>query len=107
MDVTSFLMDHPGGDKIILARAGTDATAAFEPIHKKSGGATLIKKWVPWAQVGFVPDLIVSAKEAEETLSSGSGNAGTALCSAVAQTVLNLIFFSVCCGSWFLLMGDK
>ncbi|THH02863.1 hypothetical protein EW026_g75 [Hermanssonia centrifuga] len=32
-DVTDFLPDHPGGSKIILKYAGTDATEAYEPIH--------------------------------------------------------------------------
>lgn len=32
-DVTSFLPDHPGGSKIILQLAGTDATDEYDPIH--------------------------------------------------------------------------
>lgn len=32
-DVTDFLPEHPGGQKIILKYAGKDATEAFEPIH--------------------------------------------------------------------------
>ncbi|KAI8328709.1 hypothetical protein BC941DRAFT_363523 [Chlamydoabsidia padenii] len=32
-DLTEFLPDHPGGQKIILRYAGTDATSAFDPIH--------------------------------------------------------------------------
>ncbi|KXT05367.1 hypothetical protein AC578_11094 [Pseudocercospora eumusae] len=32
-DVTSFLPDHPGGSKIILQLAGTDATEEYDPIH--------------------------------------------------------------------------
>ncbi|OCK78992.1 hypothetical protein K432DRAFT_355771 [Lepidopterella palustris CBS 459.81] len=32
-DVTEFLPEHPGGSKIILKYAGTDATEEFEPIH--------------------------------------------------------------------------
>jgi len=32
-DVTKFLPDHPGGSKIILQLAGTDATEEFDPIH--------------------------------------------------------------------------
>ncbi|KAI1335445.1 FMN-dependent dehydrogenase [Xylariaceae sp. FL0016] len=32
-DVTDFLPEHPGGPGIILAYAGKDATAEFEPIH--------------------------------------------------------------------------
>ncbi|KAK3318404.1 FMN-dependent dehydrogenase-domain-containing protein [Apodospora peruviana] len=32
-DVTEFLLEHPGGMKIILKYAGKDATAEFDPIH--------------------------------------------------------------------------
>ncbi|KAK9474649.1 FMN-dependent dehydrogenase-domain-containing protein [Dipodascopsis tothii] len=32
-DVTEFLPEHPGGQKIILKYAGKDATKEFEPIH--------------------------------------------------------------------------
>ena len=32
-DVTSFLPDHPGGSRIILQLAGTDATEEYDPIH--------------------------------------------------------------------------
>lgn len=32
-DVTDFLQEHPGGSKIILQLAGTDATEEYDPIH--------------------------------------------------------------------------
>ncbi|CDS13225.1 hypothetical protein LRAMOSA05403 [Lichtheimia ramosa] len=32
-DLTQFLPEHPGGQKIIMKYAGQDATKAFEPIH--------------------------------------------------------------------------
>lgn len=32
-DVTEFLPEHPGGQKIILKYAGKDATEEFDPIH--------------------------------------------------------------------------
>ncbi|KAI9255821.1 FMN-dependent dehydrogenase-domain-containing protein [Phascolomyces articulosus] len=32
-DLTKFLPEHPGGQKIIMKYAGKDATKAFEPIH--------------------------------------------------------------------------
>ncbi|KAG2207031.1 hypothetical protein INT46_001876 [Mucor plumbeus] len=32
-DLTKFLPEHPGGQKIIMKYAGKDATSAFEPIH--------------------------------------------------------------------------
>jgi L-lactate dehydrogenase (cytochrome) len=32
-DVTEFIPDHPGGSKVILQLAGTDATEEYDPIH--------------------------------------------------------------------------
>ena len=32
-DVTSFLPNHPGGTKIVLQLAGTDATEQYDPVH--------------------------------------------------------------------------
>jgi isopentenyl diphosphate isomerase/L-lactate dehydrogenase-like FMN-dependent dehydrogenase len=32
-DVTDFISDHPGGSKVILQLAGTDATEEYDPIH--------------------------------------------------------------------------
>ncbi|KAJ4246886.1 hypothetical protein NW762_013438 [Fusarium torreyae] len=32
-DVTDFLLEHPGGSKIILRYAGKDATNEFDPVH--------------------------------------------------------------------------
>ncbi|KAI8393581.1 FMN-dependent dehydrogenase-domain-containing protein [Radiomyces spectabilis] len=42
-DLTQFLPEHPGGQKIILRYAGQDATAAFDPIHP----IDIIAKYLP------------------------------------------------------------
>ena len=34
-DVSGFLNDHPGGSRIILQLAGTDATEQYDPVHPK------------------------------------------------------------------------
>jgi len=33
INATSFLADHPGGEQIILGKAGTDASKMFKMIH--------------------------------------------------------------------------
>lgn len=48
-DVTSFLPSHPGGSKIILQLAGTDATEEYDPIHPPG---TLEESLPPSAKLG-------------------------------------------------------
>ncbi|RHZ77409.1 hypothetical protein Glove_180g117 [Diversispora epigaea] len=42
-DLTNFLPEHPGGEKVILKQAGEDATQAFDPIHPPD----IIQKYLP------------------------------------------------------------
>ena len=56
VDVSSFISRHPGGEKILVANAGKDATEKFEQIHSKSGGFALVKKWLPDGIVASVSD---------------------------------------------------
>ena len=49
-DVTEFLPEHPGGQKIILKYAGKDATEEYEPIHPPDAITTNLpveKQYVP------------------------------------------------------------
>ncbi|KAI7544443.1 Cytochrome b2 [Hortaea werneckii] len=48
-DVTAFLPDHPGGTKIILQLAGTDATEEYDPVHPPG---TLEDSLPPEAKLG-------------------------------------------------------
>ncbi|KAK5172579.1 uncharacterized protein LTR77_002699 [Saxophila tyrrhenica] len=48
-DVTSFLPDHPGGSKIILQLAGSDATEEYDPVHPPG---TLEDSLPPEAKLG-------------------------------------------------------
>lgn len=34
-DVTKFLEEHPGGKRVILSKAGTDATQAYDAVHSR------------------------------------------------------------------------
>ncbi|KAF8340740.1 cytochrome b5-like heme/steroid binding domain-containing protein [Cantharellus anzutake] len=42
-DATQFLDEHPGGDEVILAEAGKDATEAFEDVGHSDEARDLLK----------------------------------------------------------------
>jgi cytochrome b involved in lipid metabolism len=81
-DVTKFIDEHPGGDDVILAEAGKDATQAFEDVGHSDEARDLL------------PPLLVGAFEKggalkiSDTKTSGSG----APVSAVEQGS-NLMYF--------------
>jgi len=50
LDVTSFLPDHPGGEKAILLYAGRDATEEFNMLHDPK----VIPRYAPDAVIGTV-----------------------------------------------------
>ena len=45
-NVTQFLEEHPGGEEILLERAGSDATAAFEDIGHSMHAREQMKKYM-------------------------------------------------------------
>ncbi|KAJ5112831.1 hypothetical protein N7532_000876 [Penicillium argentinense] len=59
-DVTEFLPEHPGGQKIILKYAGKDATEEFDPIHPPD---TLDKFLDPSKHLGEVDMATVEQEE--------------------------------------------
>ena len=50
LDVTSFLLDHPGGEKAILLYAGRDATEEFNMLHDPK----VIPRYAPDAVSGVL-----------------------------------------------------
>ncbi|KAK9454728.1 FMN-dependent dehydrogenase-domain-containing protein [Dipodascopsis uninucleata] len=64
-DVTEFLPEHPGGQRIILKYAGKDATKEFEPIHPKD----TLDKYLPLDKhLGEVDMATVEGNGEEEEL---------------------------------------
>lgn len=56
IDISNFISKHPGGEKILVANAGKDATQKFESIHAGSGGFDLVSKWCPDSIVASLSD---------------------------------------------------
>jgi len=64
-DVTKYLEDHPGGEEVLLDRAGKDGTEDFEDVgHSNEARKTLTKY-----EVGELPP-------SERTAASESGSGG-------------------------------
>jgi L-lactate dehydrogenase (cytochrome) len=59
-DVTDFISEHPGGSKIILQLAGTDATEEYDPIHPPG---TLEEFLKPEAKLGKIDESTLPATE--------------------------------------------
>uniref|UniRef100_A0A8C7E2W4 Cytochrome b5 type B n=1 Tax=Naja naja TaxID=35670 RepID=A0A8C7E2W4_NAJNA len=45
-DVTRFLDEHPGGDKVLLEQAGRDATESFEDVGHSMDAKEMLKQYL-------------------------------------------------------------
>ena len=50
LDVTSFMMKHPGGKKSLMSVAGKDATKQFQNLHE----ASVLESYAPDLLVGHI-----------------------------------------------------
>ncbi|KAJ3297994.1 hypothetical protein HK104_011289 [Borealophlyctis nickersoniae] len=66
-DVTNFLGEHPGGKKILLKVAGTDASKQFDQFHN----AAILEKWGPKLYKGDIGDAVAEAAAESEEPESG------------------------------------
>jgi len=67
-DVTKFLDEHPGGDEVILAEKGTDATEAFEDVgHSDEARALLPPMLIGTFSGDLKAAVAAAATEARET----------------------------------------
>ena len=58
-DVTRFKAMHPGGEKVLATRAGTDATDAFWALHRQE----VLEKWSKRLAVGVIEDAESSSED--------------------------------------------
>ncbi|KAF9498754.1 cytochrome b5 [Pleurotus eryngii] len=82
-DVTKFLDEHPGGDEVILAEAGQDATEAFEDVGHSDEARALL------------PGLLVGEfeKSSEVQLKSGAAAAQAQRMSSAVEQGSNMMYF--------------
>lgn len=100
LDVTRFLAEHPGGEKAILSRAGSDVSKPFDKIHSKSGGIALLEKFSSVTKIGKL-----RSSDAAQSDKGSNRQIWECVSSALTQILLNVSFFFGCVLFWYLLMG--
>ncbi|KAH9844161.1 cytochrome b5-like heme/steroid binding domain-containing protein [Rhodofomes roseus] len=84
-NVSKFIDEHPGGDEVILAETGKDATEAFEDVGHSDEARAILKDLF----VGeFEKDGALKVKPAYDSHSSGSQAVNTAV-----QQGSNMMYF--------------
>ncbi|EKM59776.1 uncharacterized protein PHACADRAFT_137978 [Phanerochaete carnosa HHB-10118-sp] len=86
-NVTKFIEEHPGGDEVILAEAGKDATEAFEDVGHSDEARALLKGF-------YVGEF---EKEGELKVKSAAKNVSAAKSAAVNNAVQqgsNMMYFA-------------
>ncbi|OEL33220.1 Cytochrome b5 isoform E [Dichanthelium oligosanthes] len=84
-DVTAFMEEHPGGDEVLLACTGKDATADFEDIgHTDSAKELMPKYCIGEVDAATVPAKLTYAQRSDASpkkvaTSGGSGGGWTTL----------------------------
>ncbi|KAK4598868.1 hypothetical protein ACB098_03G193100 [Castanea mollissima] len=63
-DVTTYLDEHPGGDDVVLAATGKDATEEFEDAgHSKSAKELMETFCIGELDTTYIPQLEISSKK--------------------------------------------
>lgn len=87
-NVTKYLEDHPGGEEVLLDRAGDDATEDFEDVGHSGEARKQLDKF----EVGELPP---SERGATNKSSSGGGDGG------VMTYAVPILFLAIGAGYYF------
>lgn len=75
-DITSYLEDHPGGEEVMLDRAGQDASTDFEDVGHSDEARKELAKFQVGQLEGYDPSTAKVAAKSEASSSGGSGIMG-------------------------------
>ncbi|KAG5719983.1 Cytochrome b5 [Termitomyces sp. T112] len=78
-DVTKFIDEHPGGDEVIMAEGGQDATEAFEDVGHSDEARALLPDMLVGDFEGGNIKLKSGAAAAQESRMSGAVEKGSSL----------------------------
>lgn len=94
-DVTSFLLEHPGGDDILLDSSGRDATREFEDVgHSSDARAQLAELQIGELRDPTPEEIALAEQEARERGESAEAQKGGVV-SALAKWLLPLFLVGV------------
>merc|ERR1719378_2046782 len=90
LDVTKYLDDHPGGEEVLIDKAGMDATVDFEDVGHSAEARKQLLKY----EVGELTPSEREAVESESKSSGGMGGLVVAIIVLVAAVAGGLYFYS-------------
>ncbi|KAG8467848.1 hypothetical protein KFE25_006900 [Diacronema lutheri] len=75
-NITNYLEDHPGGEEVMLDRAGQDATTDFEDVGHSEEARKELEKFAVGKLEGYDPAASKAAAKPAEKASGGSSMLG-------------------------------
>ncbi|KAK8509701.1 hypothetical protein V6N13_093554 [Hibiscus sabdariffa] len=106
-DVTQFLEEHPGGDEVLLAASGKDATDDFEDVGHSDDARELMKKYL----IGEVDSTTVPLRKTVKPLASTTvthqHNDGPGILSKILQFLVPLLILGFAFGLQFFGKKEK
>ncbi|KAK8974215.1 hypothetical protein V6N11_034584 [Hibiscus sabdariffa] len=106
-DVTQFLEEHPGGDEVLIAVAGRDATDDFEDIGHSDDARGMMEKYCIGEVDSTTVPLQKTVKPRTSTPVTNQLNNDPGLLSKILQFVVPLLILGFAFGLQFLGKKEK